>query len=397
MFEIFPTKNVPFNYPTKMSGKLTHKIVLKKDYIRKDGTCAIYLQIFLDKKRKRLPLNIYVKPKDFDEKKQIVKGKSQLAKDYNLIIGKKIADINNIAVSYRLSGNYLTLEKLIEELINPTANFDFIKFWEQEMKKQKELLKKGTYKQQYSTLTKIKGFKSQILFSEITEDLIKDLMIYCKNTLKNKKITIQSTLKNFKKYLHIANKKGIRTPLMFDDITVKNFKGSRTFLDAKEIKKLYEYRESVFISEPKKNILDRFLFSCFTGLRISDIQNITTDNIVGDFLVFKSVKTEKFQKLKLNESAKKFINKTTLFNGKYTDKHINEQIKAIIKSCNIKKRVTFHVVRHSFATNYLLKGGRVENLQKTLGHSSIKETMIYVHVVDAVLNDEITNLDTIIN
>ncbi len=79
-----------------------------------------------------------------------------------------------------------------------------------------------------------------------------------------------------------------------------------------EIKQLYKYYNSEFISETNKNILDRFLFSCFTGLRFSDIQNLTTENIIGDFVAFKSEKTGKFQKIKLNDVAKRFINKENI-------------------------------------------------------------------------------------
>ncbi len=388
---------VPHNYPTKMSGKFTHKIIIKKDYVRIDGTCALYIQLFLDGKRKRLPLNIFVNPKIFDEKRQVIKGNSQQVKDNNLVIGQKLAEINHIAVNYRLSGAYLTLEKLLEDLNNPSSKVDFIKFCEKELEKQKNTLAKGTYRQQLSTITKLKKFKNSILFQEINNDLINELIIHCKKKLKNKDTTIQTTLKNFKKFLHIANKKGIRTELKFDDITVKSFKGDRTFLTPEEIKILYEYRESKFIFKARKNILDRFLFSCFTGLRISDIQNISDKNIIGNFLAFQSEKTGKFQKIKLNESAKKFINSNNEFNGSYTNEHINRELKFIAGACGIKKNITFHVSRHSFATNFLIKGGRIENLQKILGHSNIRETMIYVHIVDSIMNEEINNMDDIIN
>lgn len=386
----------PQNFPQKMRGKLTHKIVIKKDYLKKDGTAALYLQLFLNSKRKRISLEIFVKPNLFDPKKQIIKGNSQLAKDYNLLIGKKLADINKIEISYRLAGMYLTLDKLIEDLTNPSSKIDFIKFCEKELEKQKDILAPGTYRQQFSTITKLKKFKTQILFQEINENLINELIVYCKKKLNNQDNTIQTTLKNFKKFLHIANKKGIRTELEFDDISIKSFKGDRTFLTTEEIKILYEYHQSKFINNSLKNILDRFLFSCFTGLRISDIQNITSENFIGDFLAFKSEKTGKFQKIKLNESAKIFINKNNEFNEQYTNEHINRELKVIAKSCGIKKHITFHVARHSFATNYLIKGGRIENLQKVLGHSNIRETMIYIHIVDSIMNDEINNMDDII-
>ncbi|MCG8857448.1 site-specific integrase [Tenacibaculum finnmarkense] len=391
------TEKNPIKTPLKKSGGFSYRVNAKTDYIRNDGTCALFIQILLDGKRKKIPLDIFVKPLTFDSKKQMIKGSTQRVKDFNLIIGKKLADINSIAVSYRLSGRYLSMDKLIEDLLNPSANIDFIKFYEEELKKQVDILKKGTYKQQESTLRKLKGFRKYISFHEINKELLILFTGYCKRELNNQDITIQTALKNIKKFLHIANDRGIKTDLTHKDISIKRYKGNRTFLDSLELKILYEYRNSKFITNENRNILDRFLFACFTGLRISDIQKLTKDNLIGGFVAFKSEKTEKFQKIKLNETAKLFINNNSVFSGNYSDQHINRQLKIITKVCKIKKNISFHVSRHSFATNYLIKGGRVENLQKLLGHSSINETMIYVHIVDAVLNDEITNLDDLIS
>ncbi|PXX96925.1 site-specific integrase [Marinifilum breve] len=390
-------KNFPQNFPTKMSGKLTHKIIIKNDYVRADGTCALYVQIFLDGKMKRLPLNISIEPKNFDKKNQRVKGKSQHAKDLNLIISQKLADINKIAVSYRLNGTYLSLEKLLEELANPSIKADYLKFYEYHLEKQKEILKPGTYRQQKATLTKLKKFRENIFFYEITDEFLNELVAYCKNKLGNEKTTIQTTLKNFKKYLHIANKNGIRTPLIYEDIEVKSFKGQRTYLNSNEVKALYEYRNSSFTIDSHRCVLNRFLFSCFTGLRISDNLAITEENVIGDHLVFVASKPGKFQKILLTESAKKFINiNGPLFNDNFTEEHINRELKSIAKVCGIKKTLTFHVSRHTFATNFLLTGGRVEVLQKLLGHSNIRETMIYVHITDSIMDEQIVNLDTII-
>lgn len=390
-------ENFPQNFPHKMSGKLTHKIIIKDDYVRTDGTCAIYVQIFLDGKMKRLPLDISAAPKNFDKINQRIKGKSQSAKDCNLIISKKLADINKVAITYRLNGSYLTMEKLLEDLNNPSTKVDFLSFYDYQLKKQKEILKPGTYRQQKATLSKIKKWREQIFFYELTEDLLNDMVGYFKNSLRNKQTTISTTLKNLKKYLHLANKNGISTPLGYDDIHVKSFSGERTFLDSDEIKSLYEYRNASFTSITHKNIINRFLFSCFTGLRISDIMIITQENIVGDHLVFVASKPGKFQKILLNKAARQFINKTgDLFNEKYTPEHINRELKDIAKICGIKKKVTFHVSRHTFATNFLIQGGRVEVLQKLLGHSSIRETMIYVHITDSIMDEQIVNLDSII-
>lgn len=389
-------QNFPINFPMNFSGKLTAKIVIKDDYIRADGTSALYLQIFLNKEKKKVPCNISVKPIDFDKLKQRIKTKHPFQKDYNLIIEKMLSDINKIEVNYRLSGTVLTLDRLLEEFENPTSRIDFIKFWENEMERQKDILKPDTYRQQITMLNKTKKFKNPLYFYEITEDYVQDLKSYCKNSLKNTDNTISSLLKSFKKYLHIANKKGIVTPVSFDDIKNKSFKGNRTFLAPDEIIKLNKYWESEFIKESHKNILSRFLFSCFTGLRISDIDNLKEENIIADTLVFTAVKTGKFQRINMNESAKKYINPKSLFVNSYTGEYINRELKDIAKICGIRKTISYHVSRHTFATNFLLCGGRVEHLQKILGHSKITDTMIYVHIVDSITDIQIYNMDDIL-
>lgn len=53
--------------------------------------------------------------------------------------------------------------------------------------------------------------------------------------------------------------------------------------------------------------------------------------------------------------------------------------------------------QRTFATNFLICGGRVEHLQKILAHSIITEAMIYVHIVEQITDLHICNMDSIFN
>lgn len=385
------------NYSQKMNGKLTYKVKIKDDYIRHDGTSALYVQIFLNGRKKIFPLNLSVKAIYFDKVKQRVSGKSENHKDYNLIIEKFLADINTIEINYRLSNVVLDIEKLTNDILNPSSWICFITFWDEELDRQKGLLKPGTYRQQKSALEKLRKYKDHLYFYEINKKQIEDIRIFLKVKMKNEENTISTFFKNFKKYLNVALDRGIKVPLNSSDIKRPNFKSHRTFLMPDEINTLYKYWKSDFVNEMHKNILSKFLFSCFTGLRISDIKKIEADNIIGDYLVFLAEKTGKLQRIQMNESAKKFIGKQKPFNSNYTDEYTNRALKDICKICGIKKRVTYHVSRHTFATNFIISGGNVTVLQKLLGHSKIEDTMIYVHIADSVTDIEILNLDSILN
>lgn len=272
------------------SGKLTSKIIIKSDYVRADGTCALFIQLFLNKQQKRIPLNIAVALENFDKKKQRIKPKTTFANDYNLIIEKSLAEINKIEINYRLSNIPLSIEKLMDEYNNPSSRLDFCNFWTAEMENQKQKLKPGTYRQQVTVLNKLKAYKSTVYFYEIDQQFIDKMISYLKNDLKNCENTIASFIKSFKKYVHIANKRGITTSILHDDIKRKSFTGNREFLFPNEIIALNTYFKSDFIGAAHKAILSRFLFSCFTGLRISDIQKLSADNFANDMLFFTSEK-----------------------------------------------------------------------------------------------------------
>jgi site-specific recombinase XerD len=388
--------SLPNSLPTMSAGKLNCRIRLRTDYAKANcKELPVYVQVTANRVVKRIPLGISIDPLFFDSVKQRVKSKCKFASDLNLIIEKKLADINTVEINFRLQDKELTLAMLLEELNNPTARMDFIKFWTDEMVRQKDLLGAGTYRQQRTVLNKVKEFQNPIYCYSINEDLVNDLKAYWKKK-GNCGNTIASIIKSFKKYLHIANKQGIVTPITFDEIKNKSFKGNRTFLMPSELQKLNEFYNSKFINSTYKLILQRFLFSCFTGLRFSDNANLTTENIIEDYVAFTAEKTGKFQRIKLNESAKSFLDGKNVLNEKFTNEYTNRELKHIAKLVGITKKVTFHVSRHTFATNFLICGGRIEHLQKILGHSKIEETMIYVHIVEQITDVQINQMDDIL-
>src|SRR5690606_7442092 len=169
-----------------------------------------------------------------------------------------------------------------------------------------------------------------------------------------------------------------------------------------ELKGLHEYDNSDEIPLSHKMVLGQFLFSCYTGLRISDLKRITLENIVDDTLVFAPKKGERFGKIvkvPLTERAKAFVSKELEGEGrifeKYVDVSSNRILKQIQKVCEIRLKLTNHVGRHSFATLFLELGGSVEVLQKILGHSKISTTMRYVHVQEKRKEEQMANFDAL--
>lgn len=72
---------------------------------------------------------------------------------------------------------------------------------------------------------------------------------------------------------------------------------------------------------------------------------------------------------------------------------MNGYLKEIADVCGIKKTLTFHIARHTFATTVTLSNGvPIESVSKMLGHTSIRTTQIYAKVIDRKLSEDMRNL-----
>lgn len=160
----------------------------------------------------------------------------------------------------------------------------------------------------------------------------------------------------------------------------------RGFLEKDEILKL--------INTPCGNevIKDAFLFSCFCGLRVSDVQTLKWKDIKakddGLFVAKKMVKTKHTVEVPLSVAQKWLPDRgmakdddlvfdlPSYFNINYT-------IKKWVKSAGIEKNVTFHIARHSFAVSLLTSGADIYTTSKLLGHENLRTTQVYADIIDA--------------
>jgi site-specific recombinase XerD len=121
-----------------------------------------------------------------------------------------------------------------------------------------------------------------------------------------------------------------------------------------------------------------------------------------DWLYTKRTKTDEPLKIPLLPKAKEIIDRykddVNLFeNGRllpmYSNPMINRTLKDIAKVCGIRKKVTFHVARHTFATAITLSNGvPIETVSKLLRHTKLSTTQIYVRVVEKKVGEGMRNL-----
>jgi site-specific recombinase XerD len=143
------------------------------------------------------------------------------------------------------------------------------------------------------------------------------------------------------------------------------------------------------------------LFS--TGLRVSELCALDSDlDLTRDDLSVRG-KGDKVRVVFLSESAKSavrdylkarkdmeealFVDGRPAHLHRITPRDIQRHIKKYAALAGITKKVTPHVLRHSFATDLLSNGADIRSVQQLLGHASINTTQIYTHVTDAHLRE----------
>lgn len=210
--------------------------------------------------------------------------------------------------------------------------------------------------------------------------------------------------------LNEAERKGFinKNPFKYLDIDekVRDSNVERDYLTKEELKILIATPITDFKpTEPQIQVKQGFILSCFCGLRVSDIKALMWGNIV-DCGTHKEIqirmqKTKKFINIPLSEVALSLLPKRgnlpddvlvfPKFKNSYTDTILKWGIRA-----GIKKHVTFHVARHTFATLLLTQGADLYAVCKLLGHSDIKTTQIYAKLIDAKKVEAVNLLNGII-
>jgi integrase len=134
------------------------------------------------------------------------------------------------------------------------------------------------------------------------------------------------------------------------------------------------------------------LFSALTGLRFSDIEKMTWNELEyvegqGYFIHFKQQKTKGIEVLPISEQAYQLLGERKdptgkVFEGLQYSAYQNRHLLKWIQAAGITKDITFHCFRHTFATLQLSEGTDIYTVSKMLGHRELKTTQIYAKIID---------------
>ena len=375
-------------------NKISYRIVYnRKNHLNAEGKALLQIEAYLKGKRIYFSTNIYLTPKQWDDKRKVIKFHAS-AESLNYYLKEFIMKLESRELELWKQGYEVTLSMLKDCSLKDEKS-SFLKFVEKEIEKSSS--RESTKNNKMSTLKILANFRNNLRFDELTTQLLYDFESYLHKNEYNIN-TIAKHMKHLRLFVNSAIDKGYMDikNYPFRRYKIKMKESRHTFLLPEELQKMEELTVPVGHSDAE-HVLDAFLFCCYTGMRYSDFINLSSQNFVSinsnPWIVFNSVKTGVETKLPLhmlfNGKALRILQKyrhdMNVFFQLKSNSKTNKELEYICKLVGIEKHVSFHVARHTNATLLLYKGTPITTVQKLLGHRNISTTQVYTEVLNATI------------
>ena len=259
------------------------------------------------------------------------------------------------------------------------------------------------FKEMISRKTKVADFPIKNLNGE----MIRDFEAFLKIEKRVSQNTMIRYMKCLKKIVNLAIANGWITVNPFAGIKFSEKKVVKDFLTIEEVNTI---RTKEFGIERLDMVRDIFIFCCYTGLAFINIYNLRPEHITEDahgrkWIHKQRQKTEVEFFVPLLEYPLQLIEKyrnhpmcranKTVF-PVYANQKMNSYLKEIADFCGIKKHLTMHTARYTFATTITLANNvKLENVSKMLGHTKTRMTLHYAHIMNESLAQEMNKVAAI--
>lgn len=353
------------------------------------ANASIYLQVTIDGVPERIGLCMVWPLNNFDNEQECLLPRfigDEICYQNNMIIKNEMAAIDRLKLEFYVAEKNITLSHFRQILNNKSSRDSFLAFFK---RKKEELVNNclvtaGTGKIYNTTLSRLKKYlKGQDWnFNNLTPLDINKFehwlrMQYAYNSMANSLVVLN-------KFFNEAKKDGIPFNNPMEGYKIPRYTpGNREALDKEELQKLKQLWLKKTLTDHQQDVLDRYLFSCHTGLRQSEIEAFDTRlNYQNGILKLNTIKGRKYNK-RVNFKPPAFIDE--IINGRrgrifppMASSLLNKTLKVIGSIAEIDKYLKFHSGRDTLATLYLKFGGNIADLKDLLAHSSIVTTEIYL-------------------
>lgn len=337
-----------------------------------NGSASIYLDIYNDGKRHYDFLHLYLVPERTSQDKQQNKQTLALA---NAIKAQRIVDIQNGMHGFKRSStsSKITLTEYMQMVVE-------------------HYKKRGSHRYASGIGTTI-GYlrrytKKDILLSKVDTSFIRGFIDFLGDCN-----LASSTQHIYLRALAASLNRAVRDGLIEQNPYSLISSEDKPALRCREREYLTLDEVRTLTATPCTNspiVKHAFLFCCFCGLRLSDIEKLQWSDIKRDgnnvSVRIMQTKTKREVVIPLSSNAQSYLPERVNDSNKVfpmpTRTNMRFALAKWLKDANINKHITFHCARHTHATLLLTYGADIYTVSKLLGHTRVQTTEIYAKIID---------------
>lgn len=397
---------------TKQRSTFSVAFYIRRTRINKHGEAAIVVRVTVDGMRADTAAQKTINPKLWDAAKGKAFERSPLAKELNMYLDSIRAKLIRIHRDMEQDDTlYITADDVVKRFTGKDRpeRHTIMEVFREHNERCRKLsgidMSPATVERYETCLKHTLEFmqytyhRDDFYLDELNRQYIEDYELYLKTVRKCNHNSTTKYLKNFKKITRIAMQKEWLKRDPFAGIRFSLQPVERDFLEKHELDKIYKKKITI---ERLDQVRDVFVFCSFTGLAFSDVKQLIESHIYTDVNGNKWIrksrqKTNNMCNIPLMDIPLKLIEKYKSNPRCQVSGHLlpvlcNQKMNAYLKElsdiCGIKKNITTHTARHTFATLMLANGVTIDNVAKMLGHSDTKMTRHYARVLDSsILRD----------
>ena len=379
---------------------------IRRDKTNKKGEAPVFMRLTINGERADASIKRFIEPHAWNSAKGKANEKSRGGKDLNLYLDAISANILRIQRDLELDKKEVSAQIILNRYLGKEQSdrHTLMEVFRAHNEKCRALsgisLAPGTVIRYETTLRLTEEFlqknykKEDCYLDEVTNQFIEDFEFFLKTVRRCCHNTTSKYLMNFKKIVRIALAKGWMKKDPFAQIRFHLDPVEREFLEKQELKAMLN--KEITITRLAQ-VRDIFCFCCLTGLAFTDVQQLKAEHLVADihgkiWIRKARQKTKNMCNIPLLDEAQKIIDRYR--DHPYCQTHgvllpvcsnqkMNSYLKELADICGIRKNLSTHCARHTFATLTLASGATIDNVAKMLGHANVNMTRRYAKVLDS--------------
>ena len=367
----------------------------RKKVAEKRGQGIVEMQVYLSRReRKYIPIG-KCSPDELDDYLSSRDVKNEIKRCNDIISAMLL--FNDEMTVQQFDGYYLGKRKSKSNNLYKGTDqaTNFIIYLKESI--DKERFSDGTRKHKICTLEAVKRFGKIRTFADLTPKNILefDEWLHDGSRTDVSVHTYHKHLRKVTRYLRMADMIPVDP---YERVKLSRGKSKeRQPLTEDELDKL----RAIKLTEPLDHVRDLFIFAAYTGLAYCDVQVFNFDQMtekIGNIYYIDGERLKTGTKFftPILTPAMEVLKKYDYNLPKITNQKGNEYLHLIQHAMGLRKSLTFHVARHSFATLAISHGVPIEDVARMLGHEDIRTTQIYAKILKSTINQYSTLLEKVI-